>query len=322
MPPSGHTPSPGNGRNKFAAIDIGSNAVRLLLCRVFTDGGAPVFKKDTWIRIPLRLGEDAFVRGIIGPEKIDKLVKTMIGFKYIIEAYNPLSYRACATSAMREAANAQDILSLVRNKSGIDIEIVDRRKEAEIICSNHIERSLDGCMSYLYIDVGGGSTEMTLFSKDKRMASASFDLGTIRILKRLVPHSEWEAVKAWLENEIAGRAPVAAIGSGGNINKIFSLSRKKPGKSLSLRNLEKIEGMLRSVTLRERIMVLGLGQDRADVIIPALKIYLRIMNWAGIRKIFIPQIGLSDGLIHILFDEHQRIPSKMGSAHKRRGSVA
>lgn len=291
---------------KFAAIDIGSNAVRLLLTQVLENGDKPYFKKDSLIRIPLRLGEDAFVRRRISDEKGEQLVKTMTGFRALIDAYRALDYMACATSAMREASNGQSLVEEVRRRSKVDLQIVDGGMEAELLYANRFEEQLERDKAYLYIDVGGGSTELTLLYHKKSVASRSFNIGTVRSLQNLVPRQSWDEMRAWLKQHTREPVPVAAIGSGGNINKIFKLARLKEGKPLSLKKIKQIFQHLSSYTYYDRITKLGLRPDRADVIIPASEIYLSVMKWAKIKKIYVPQIGISDGMIHVLYDRYKQ----------------
>lgn len=291
---------------KFAAIDIGSNASRLLVCNVFEKKNTVVFKKATLIRVPLRLGEDAFKKHTIGERKISKLVKTMQAFRKLIEVQEVISFRACATSAMREAANSKEIVERVKKEAGISIEVINGKKEAEIIYSNHIAERLDPKKSYLYIDVGGGSTEITLFSRNKILASQSFNIGTLRMLQKQITKSDLNYFKDWIKKITKDYRPLIAIGSGGNINKIFSLSRKKDGKPITLGTLREIYQYLNSFTYDERVEILGLNTDRADVIIPAAEIFLLVMKAAGIQKIFVPKIGVSDGVVHLLYEEYKK----------------
>jgi len=290
---------------RFAAIDIGSNAVRLLISNVFETGNTTFFKKDSLYRVPLRLGDDAFVKRKISERKTRELLHTMIAFKYLIEVYQPLDYMACATSAMREAVNGQEIVDEIKRQVNLTVEIIDGKREAELLSANRIAENLDKEKSYLYIDVGGGSTEITLFSKNRRVTSSSFNIGTVRILNNLVSKSEWKKLKKWLKDHVVDYQPLSAIGSGGNINTIFELSRRKEGKPLSFKKMKEIYNFLRSYSLDERITLLGLKPDRADVILPASDIYLSVMRWAKISKIYIPQIGLSDGIIHILYEKYK-----------------
>ncbi len=290
---------------KFAAIDIGSNAVRLLLSHVHTSNGITSFKKAELVRVPLRLGEDSFLNGKISPEKIEKLVTSMKAFKHLIDVYDAIDYRACATSAMRDATNGKDIIERVRKEAGIKIEIIDGKTEADIIYSNHIEEHLDINNSYLYIDIGGGSTEITLFSKNKAIASQSFNIGTIRMLHNKIDKEYWNYFKNWIKEITDGYKPLIAIGSGGNINKLFKMSGRKPDKYLSTSKLKAIYDTLESHTYEERMSVMGLNPDRADVIVPASKILLSVLKHARIEKMIVPQIGLSDGIVHQLYEKYK-----------------
>lgn len=290
---------------KFAAIDIGSNAVRLLLSNVYDDGVVTHFKKAELIRIPIRLGEDSFLHGKISEEKTEKLVTAMKAFKNLIDVYDALDYRACATSAMRDADNRYDVIEKVRKEAGIKIEIIDGKTEADIIYSNHIEEHLDKSHSYLYIDIGGGSTEITLFSKNKAVVSQSFNIGTIRMLHDQVDKEYWNYFKNWIKEITKGYKPLIAIGSGGNINKLFRMSGRKHNKPIPTSKLKDLYELIDSYTYEERIRVLGLNPDRADVIIPASKILLSVLKNAEIEKVLVPQIGLSDGIVHQLYDKYK-----------------
>ncbi|MFP4654472.1 MAG: exopolyphosphatase [Methanohalobium sp.] len=291
---------------KFAAIDVGSNAVRLLLSIVSEESREPIFEKVSLFRMPIRLGDDAFARGKISEEKIQHLVNTLTGFRYLMDAYSPLDYMACATSAMREAENRDEIVQRIKNSSGIDLDIIDGSKEAEIIYSNRIEKFLDGGKAYLYIDVGGGSTEITLFDNKKIIDSNSFNIGTIRLLEGLVSKNEWKEMKNWIKDVTADYQQISAVGSGGNMNKLFDLANKKYGKPLKYKKLMKVYDYLSNFTYEERIIQLGLKPDRADVILPASKIYLSAMKWGDISKIYVPKSGLADGMIHVLYKKHKK----------------
>jgi exopolyphosphatase/guanosine-5'-triphosphate,3'-diphosphate pyrophosphatase len=286
----------------FAAIDIGSNAMRLLFCRVYEVNGKPHFSKEELIRMPIRLGEDVFVKGKISEVKEERLIKSLKGFHELIGAYNVDGYRAVATSAMRDASNGAEIISRAKKESGVSIEIIDGKVEASLVFSNHTEEMLNPKHAYLYIDVGGGSTELTLYFNSKVIAARSFNIGTVRMLLDKVDKKEWDEMKDWLKHVTIGIHPLHAIGSGGNINKIFKMSNKKETKHLSYDKLKGQYDMLSSYTYTERIERLGLKPDRADVIVPAAKIFLTIMKTADIDKIFVPQIGLSDGIIHELYE--------------------
>ncbi len=292
---------------KFAAIDIGSNAVRLLFCHVSELDGETRFKKNSLIRVPIRLGEDSFSEKKISEKNATRLLKTMQAFKLLIDVHEPISFRACATSAMREATNGNEIVEKIARESGITIEIVSGKKEAEIIYSNHIEEHLEEDKAYLYIDVGGGSTELTLFRKRRIVASTSFNIGTIRILKQQVDKAEWEYLYAWISSNVSKiQEPIFGIGSGGNINKIHSMAGKKSDKPVSYERIAEIYNDLKKYTYQQRIDLLGLNPDRADVIVPACEIFLNVMKHASVKKIYVPEIGLSDGIVHLLYEEHKR----------------
>jgi exopolyphosphatase/guanosine-5'-triphosphate,3'-diphosphate pyrophosphatase len=288
----------------FAAIDIGSNAMRLLFCRVYIVDGKPHFMKEELIRMPIRLGEDVFVQGRISEPKAERLVTVLRGYSELIRAYGVKDYRAVATSAMRDAENGAEIISKVKKETGIEIEIIDGKYEAALVFSNHIEELLNPRYAYLYIDVGGGSTEITLYFDKKVIASRSFNIGTVRMLLDKVDKDEWEEMKAWLKRNTTGIHPLSAIGSGGNINKIFKMSGKKETRHLSYERLKGIYEMLCSYTYQERMERLDLKPDRADVIIPAAKIFLFIMKSADIERVFVPQVGLSDGLVHSMYENY------------------
>jgi len=290
---------------RFASIDIGSNAVRLLLSTVFEDGHPPLVKKESLVRMPIRLGDDAFTNHRISGGKVEQLLETMKAFRHLITAYRPLDCMACATSAVREAENGPEIIRDIKEQSGISVEIIGGRREAEILFATHFEKTLEEDSSCLYIDVGGGSTELTFFSKDVPPASRSFDIGTIRILSGLVSENSWKDMKRWIKENQTSMKPASAIGSGGNINKIFRLARKKEKKPLFFKEIKNIYEDLKSCPLMDRILVWGLRPDRADVIVPAAEIYLSVMKWAGIKIIYVPQFGLSDGLIRIMYEEHK-----------------
>ncbi len=290
---------------KFAAIDIGSNAVRLLFCNAYESNGKTSIKKAELIRVPLRLGEDSFLHKKISHKKIDKLVTAMKAFKNLIEVYDAVAYRACATSAMRDAENRYEVVERVRKEAGIKIEIIDGKTEADIIYSTNITEHLDKNHNYLYIDIGGGSTEITLFSKNKIMVSQSFNVGTIRMLHDQIDKEYWSYFKNWVKEITNGYKPLIAIGSGGNINKLAKMTRKKSSKPFAVAKLKSLAEVLESYTYEERIQVLGLNPDRADVIIPASKILLTVLKKAEIEKIIVPEIGLADGIAHQLYEKHK-----------------
>jgi len=290
---------------KFAAIDIGSNAVRLLFCNVYETKDKTTFKKAELIRIPIRLGEDTFLHKKISEKKIQKLVTAMKAFKNLIEVYEAVDYRACATSAMRDADNRYEVAERVKKEAGIKIEIIDGKTEADIIYSNHIEEHLDKSNNYLYIDIGGGSTEITLFSKNKAVVSQSFNVGTVRMLHNQIDKEYWTYFKNWVKEITAEYKPLIAIGSGGNINKLFKMTGKKSNKPIAVSKLKSLCELIESYTYEERIEVLGLNPDRADVIVPASKILMTVLKKAEIEKILVPQIGLSDGIVHQLYEKQK-----------------
>lgn len=278
--------------------------MRLLFCNVFDGEKKPVFKKAELIRVPLRLGEDSFVEGKISEKKIEKLVTAMKAFRNLISVYDAVDYRACATSAMRDAVNGPEVIDRIKKEAGLNVEIIDGKTEADIIYSNHITEELDKDKAYLYIDIGGGSTELSVFWKNKMVASRSFNIGTIRMLHHQVTKDAWTEMKSWVEEKSKGYKEMMAIGSGGNINKLYKMSQRKDKKPLSYSKLRNIYETLESYTLAERITVVGLNPDRADVIMPASKIVLTVMKTAGIEKLLVPQIGLSDGIVHKLYEAH------------------
>ena len=289
---------------KLAAIDIGSNAARLLITEVIVDEkGNPSFNKLNLLRVPLRLGFDVFETGVISKARIGMVMQTMKAYKHLMNAYGVEHLKACATSAMRDAKNAADIIRKIKLETDISIEVISGDTEANLVYENHVAENMDKDHSYLYIDVGGGSTELSFFSNGKLVYKKSFNIGTIRLLKKLVKDSNWEEMKEALRNVTKGHKEVIAIGSGGNINKIFSMSKRKDGKPLSLELLRDYYKELSNVTLEERINKYGLREDRADVIVPALQIYTNAMRWADAQEIYVPKIGLVDGLIQHLWEE-------------------
>jgi exopolyphosphatase/guanosine-5'-triphosphate,3'-diphosphate pyrophosphatase len=292
---------------RLAAIDIGSNAARLLITQVNVDDkNKTSFTKLSLVRVPLRLGFDVFDTGKISPHKTNLLLQTMKGFLNLSEAFEVKAMRACATSAMRDATNTPEIISLVKRETGIEIEVISGSDEASLVFENHIAENLDIEHSYLYIDVGGGSTELTFFSNNEMVFKDSFNIGTIRLLKNQVPDEAWDEMKSTIKTKTKGFKTVTAIGSGGNINKIFSISKRKDGKPLSLDLIRDYYNELNNVSLKDRISIYKLKEDRADVIVPALKIYLSAMRWAGAAEIYVPKIGLADGLVQHLWEEEKR----------------
>lgn len=289
---------------RLAAIDIGSNAARLLISEISHDAeGKPRFNKLNLVRVPLRLGFDVFEKGEISKEKRGMVLQTMKAYGHLINAYGVQHTIACATSAMRDARNSADLIRKIKLETGLNIEIISGDLEASIIYENHVAENMDTDHSYLYIDVGGGSTELTFFADDKLVFKQSFNIGTIRLLKDMVEELHWNEMKDIIKNKTKGYKKIVAIGTGGNINKVFSLSKKKDGKPLSLELLKDYYKEISSFSLEDRINIYKLREDRADVIIPALQIYINVMRWADADEIYVPKIGLADGLIQHLYDE-------------------
>lgn len=289
----------------LSAIDIGSNAARLLITEARLNPGMrhPEFIKMNLIRVPLRLGFDVFEHKNISPEKTDMLLQTMKSFRHMMNAYRVDAVKACATSAMRDAVNAKEIIQLVKQETGIQIEVISGEMEANLVYENHIAENMDKDHSYMYIDVGGGSTEISFFANGRLALKKSFNIGTIRILKKKVEDAFWEDMKESIKQATRGQKEVVAIGSGGNINKVFSMSKRKDGKPLYIDLLRDYYHELDAVPLEERISRYNLRADRADVIVPALLIYINAMKWAGANEIYVPKIGLADGLIQHLWHE-------------------
>jgi exopolyphosphatase/guanosine-5'-triphosphate,3'-diphosphate pyrophosphatase len=290
---------------KFGAIDIGSNAVRLLITSVFEGENGPIFKKTSLVRVPIRLGADVFTSGTISAAKCDKMVETMTAFKLLLGVHDVVSYRACATSAMRNATNGEELAERVSEEAGIEIEIIQGKKEADIIFSNHFEEKLFHDRSYLYIDVGGGSTELTVFSEKKPVASRSFRIGTIRLLEGKVEPEYWDKLLSWVEKNTEGLGKVDGIGSGGNINKLYKMAEVTGRQPLRYKQLKKLHVMLRNMTYEQRIEELGLNADRADVIVPACGIFRAVMKRAKIKDIIVPEFGLADGITRLLYEDYK-----------------
>jgi len=289
---------------KYGAIDIGSNAIRLLIATVTEMGEKPPhFKKTSLVRVPIRLGADVFLEGRISERNQARMIDAMTAFQLLMKTYNVEKYRACATSAMREANNGEEVAQLIKDKTGIDIEIIGGEIEASLIASTDLRDLIDSEKTFLYVDVGGGSTEFTVFAEGRVVASRSFRLGTVRILNDMVRESAWDEVKDWIVKSTKKYDKVSLIGSGGNINSIYKNSGKRIGKPLSYFFLSDYYEKLKSYTYHERIYQLEMNPDRADVIIPATRIYLSAMKWSKAKNIYVPKIGLSDGIIKDLYNQ-------------------
>lgn len=288
---------------RLAAIDIGSNAARLLISDVTHHENRPQFQKINLVRVPLRLGFDVFEQKMISAEKEAMILNTIKAYKFLLDAYGVKHCKAAATSAMRDATNAQEVIDRVKKETGIGIEVISGDTEASLVYENHIAENMDKNHTYLYIDVGGGSTELTFFANGKLIFKRSFNIGTIRLLKNLVDEFQWDDMKDFIKRETKNYGDIVAIGSGGNINKIFSLSKRKEGKPLHIQLLKDYYKEFGNFSLTDRMRIYKLREDRADVIVPALLIYINVMRWADIEEIYVPKIGLADGLIQHLYDE-------------------
>ena len=288
---------------RFAAIDVGSNAMRLFFCRVLENGDGPTFIKESMIRMPLRLGHDAFTENIISDETCDKFVNTMHGFSSLIQAYDPISFKACATEAMRQATNGLDLVNRVKEETGINLNIITGKEEADIIISTHIDRYVQTDQHCLYVDVGGGSTELTIIKNKKTLFSKSFSIGSVRLLEEQVTADDWSMMKEWIVDKTSTITNIQSIGSGGNINKILTLLEKSKGKSVTVQEIKSIINKIKPFSFHDRIVKLGLRPDRADVIVHAGKIYSKCMKWSGAINMIVPQVGLADGIISQLYDD-------------------
>ncbi len=289
---------------RLAAIDIGTNACRLLISEVITpEKGNPQFNKLNLIRVPLRLGFDVFETGEISKPKRGMILQTMKAYSHLMNAYRVDKHIAVATSAMRDAKNRNEVVRKIFLETGINIQIISGDFEASLIYESHIAENLNSNSNYLYIDVGGGSTEVTFFSNNHLVYKRSFNIGTIRILKEMVTDADWDFMKEEIRENIKGIKNTVAIGTGGNINKIFSLSKKKDGKALDINLLKDYYKEFSSCSVEERVKNYNLREDRADVIVPALLIYMQVMKWGNIDEILVPKIGLADGLIQHLYAE-------------------
>lgn len=287
---------------KYAAIDIGSNAMRLLISNIVEQEGKETqFSKSSLVRVPIRLGQDAFTVGEISNENIERMCDAMKAFQLLMKVHKVESYRAFATSAMREAYNGKEVVSIIKKKADLKVEIIDGKKEAAIIASTDLHHLLKTDETYLFVDVGGGSTEFTLFSNSKMVTSRSFKVGTVRLLNQMVHDVVWNEIEKWIRTNTADYDEVTLIGSGGNINKLFKMSGKPQEKPLSFIYINSQYSFLSSLSYEQRITELGLNSDRADVIVPATRIYLNAMKWSGARQIYVPKIGLSDGIVKAMY---------------------
>jgi exopolyphosphatase/guanosine-5'-triphosphate,3'-diphosphate pyrophosphatase len=289
---------------KYAAIDIGSNAVRLLISNIIEQEGEPVvFKKNSLVRVPIRLGGDVFLNGEISEYNQERMLDTMKAFSLLMKSHGVVRYKACATSAMREANNSASLSKKIVDTCGINVDIIDGEEEAAIIAATDLNTFIDPNKTYLYVDVGGGSTEFSIINNGEKVRSKSFKIGTVRLLNDIVKKETWLELEHWIKENTQQYYKIELIGSGGNINKIFKVSGKDIGKPLTYFYLTSYYKMLQSYSYEERITKLNLNQDRADVIIPATRIYLSAMKWSGAKDVYVPKIGLSDGIIKSMYYE-------------------
>lgn len=287
---------------KYAAIDIGSNAVRLLIANIIEEKDKPPrFKKSSLVRVPIRLGADVFLNEEVSAVNKERMLDTMQAFRLLMKSHKVEKYKACATSAMREASNGKEIVEEVLNKTNIQIDIIGGEEEAAIIAATDLNAYIDLNKTYLYVDVGGGSTEFTIINRGISVVSRSFKIGTVRLLNDIVKKETWNELESWIRKHSYGYDKIDVIGSGGNINKIFKISGKALGKPLTYFYLTSYYNLLQSYSYEERISELDLNQDRADVIIPATRIYLSAMKWSGAKDIYVPKIGLADGIIKSIY---------------------
>lgn len=289
---------------KLAAIDIGSNAIRLQVSSVLDKGANVLFKKLEYVRFPLRLGHDVFTAGRISQRSIDKFKKLMTAYKLLLELYEVDDYMFCATSAMREAENGQQLADEVEQQLGIPIHIIDGNREADLI--NRAIHSYLSEKTYLHIDVGGGSTELNLYTGGQKIKTRSFKVGSVRVLEHNDSPLMWQEMEQWIRQQVKkDYGKVTAVGTGGNISKLFELARLRPGKTMSLNRIRELRVMVANLTLDERIYKLQMNPDRADVIIPASDIYIKVMEWAHASSILVPDVGLKDGMLLMMFEKNR-----------------
>ena len=292
---------------KLAAIDIGSNAIRLLIVNVVIKKGFPIkFIKSSIVRVPVRLGQESFTVGEISSKNIRKIVKVIKAFKHIISVNEVKSSLAFATSALREANNSKEVIQEVKKRTKLKIEIIDGRKEAKIISLNNIFEFINKNRTFIYVDVGGGSTEFSVIVNGKRKKSKSFKIGTVRMINKMVSQNVWEQIRVWINTNVRHNSKVALIGSGGNINKIFKMAGVLESRPLNHIKLNSIYNSLTKMTNEERIINFDLNPDRSDVIIPAAQIFLKTLEWSRSTEIYVPKIGLADGMVRFLFKKESK----------------
>lgn len=290
---------------KLAAIDIGSNAIRFQVSSILDNGKRILFKKLEYVRFPLRLGHDVFSTGKISERSVEKFKKLMTAYKLLIDLYEVDDYMFCATSAMRESENGAKLVKDIKDELGVTIEIIDGNREAELI--NKAIASYLTTSTYIHIDVGGGSTELNLFTGGKKIKTRSFKVGSVRVLEHNDQPAMWDEMENWIKTNVKREyGKVTAVGTGGNISKIFELAQLKPHRQMSLKKMKEIKDMVESHSLEDRIYKLQMNPDRADVIVPASNIYMRAMEWAKAKYILVPEVGLKDGMLLNLFEKNTK----------------
>lgn len=296
---------------KIAAIDIGSNAVRMLICYIIPSGKKYIFQKNSYLRLPIRLGEDSFKDGIISKSKIHKLSDAILSFKYIMNVHDVEYYQIYATSALRESKNSKEVILEIKKTTGLKINLISGLKEAKIISKGNSLEKLQFNISFLYVDVGGGSTEYSILRRGEEKKSKSFKIGTVRLLNNLVDDKLFIDIKYWLDTYLDDQDKIKLFATGGNINKIQSMTGSKIGKPISYLSLKDLYNNLTKYNYQERMVKFDLNPDRADVIIPALKIFITTMESVGSNKLFVPKVGLVDGMINEIF--HKNNGNKLNS---------
>lgn len=286
---------------KLAAIDIGSNAARLQISTVLTNDSVVSFKRVEYVRFPLRLGHDVFTHGALTPESVQRTVKLMQAYKLLMELHEVEGFMACATSAMREATNGREVVDLVKARSGIPIQIIDGQREAQLI-NNVVVLALDERQT-IHIDVGGGSTELNLYKNRIKLNSRSFKIGSVRLLEGKETKGAWQKMNDWVADNVDRSEPIVAVGTGGNISKLFNLVAKTSDTTTTLAEIQRMHDYIAGFSLDDRINKLRLNADRADVIVPAAKIYLAVMEWAGATEIAVPDLGLKDGILQTVYQQ-------------------
>lgn len=286
---------------KIAAIDIGSNAIRMLICYVINNNDINIFQKNQYIRLPLRLGEDSFRDGEISKKKIDTLSNAIISFKYSMKVHDVSEYQIYATSALRDSKNSKEVISCVYKSTGMKIKLINGTKEAKVISMGNPIEKLDFDKTYVYIDVGGGSTEFSIVVRGQNKKSKSFNIGTVRLINNLVDLKVFDDIKKWIYSNIDSDLKIKLLATGGNINKIHEMTRTKKGSPISFLSLKDLYNSLKVLNFNDRMIKYDLNPDRADVILPALKIFISTMEWTSSNKLFVPQVGLVDGMINEIF---------------------